>query len=171
MTSPEAQRERREWLKAHGICTSCGQRDARPGRVKCQVCADKQKKYNTSKATRKSQKRRRKQRKEMGICRDCGAFVETGKTLCAECLEKARTRAAKFSDVYAVKREERYQERKANGICVVCGKRKAYNGTIRCKKCKEKHNDPVRIAWMSKRIAKANEKERLRLINERSEGR
>ena len=33
-------RERYQWLKAHGVCVSCGQADAEPDRVRCKKCLD-----------------------------------------------------------------------------------------------------------------------------------
>ena len=35
------EKERREWYAAHGICISCGQRDAFPGRKKFAECLEK----------------------------------------------------------------------------------------------------------------------------------
>ena len=31
-----------EWYKAHGICPTCGCRDAAPGRVQCPECLEKE---------------------------------------------------------------------------------------------------------------------------------
>ena len=33
--------ERYYWLKAHGICVQCGQKDAFPGYTKCPECIEK----------------------------------------------------------------------------------------------------------------------------------
>lgn len=34
-------RERYYWYKEHGICVSCGQEEAAPGKVRCEECAMK----------------------------------------------------------------------------------------------------------------------------------
>lgn len=44
-----AKREYREYLKAHGICINCGQRDAIPGHTRCEVCREKGKHYGQKK--------------------------------------------------------------------------------------------------------------------------
>ena len=33
-------REREQWLKARGICVTCGNADAEPGRIRCRRCLD-----------------------------------------------------------------------------------------------------------------------------------
>ena len=40
MTNAEKAHERYVWLKAHGVCVSCGQADAEPGTVRCRKCLD-----------------------------------------------------------------------------------------------------------------------------------
>lgn len=40
MVNAEYVRQRYQWLKAHGICVSCGNADAEPGRVRCRKCLD-----------------------------------------------------------------------------------------------------------------------------------
>ena len=41
MADAEYKRQRTKWLKAHGICVSCGNADAEPERVRCRACLDK----------------------------------------------------------------------------------------------------------------------------------
>ena len=45
----KAKKDYRDYLKAHGICLSCGQRDAIPGHTRCEVCREKEKHYGQKK--------------------------------------------------------------------------------------------------------------------------
>lgn len=83
-----------------------------------------------------------------GVCPRCRIRKALpNRTCCAECLYSENERAVKayheMSDeerqLYAQKRsernKERYQERKAAGICVQCGKKPALSGKARCTEC------------------------------------
>lgn len=75
-------RERYYWYKAHGICVSCGQADAAPGKVKCEECAAKvadrsmaayyRKREERKEAMRRWQRERYAKRRTEGLCTDCG---------------------------------------------------------------------------------------------------
>lgn len=40
------QKDRIAWLKDHGICIVCGQRNAIQGKTKCEVCREKKRAYD-----------------------------------------------------------------------------------------------------------------------------
>lgn len=78
--------------------------------------------------------------KQRGICPYCKKEKpEPGKVACADCAEKMRNYIANLSPERAAERrakkrknsKERYNRRKAEGLCVDCGK-PAYNGGVRC---------------------------------------
>lgn len=86
--------------------------------------------------------------KKLGICVTCRKEdAEPYKTQCFECADKARNFYKKKSPeekiIYKQKinqsKNRTRQKRKLNGICVDCGKRKTYNGGIRCIDCTLKH--------------------------------
>ena len=92
-------------------------------------------------------KERREWYKAHGICYKCGtADALKGKTLCADCADRQADYAAKNywanKAEHLAKRHERQKkrsaERKAQGLCVVCGKREAQKGRTRCAICAEK---------------------------------
>lgn len=57
-------------------------------------------------------------------CAGCGnALPKPAHTLCSECLQKKAARS-----------KELYYERKANGLCVKCGK-PAVPGKVKCAEC------------------------------------
>lgn len=84
--------------------------------------------------------------KSRGICTRCGKeYADLGHTICLDCLEKRReSEAKKFSGLEDAEtrhtmQKERYERLKAAGICIKCGKKKAYehNGIkyVRCYEC------------------------------------
>lgn len=75
--------------------------------------------------------------KSRGLCPICRkAYAAAGHVSCPECIEKATLRAMK-RDKAAVtaKQKQRYQRRKAEGMCVQCGGRPAIEGKVLCEKC------------------------------------
>lgn len=78
--------------------------------------------------------------KEHGICVKCHRRdAALTHVLCDECAPKVR-RYEQHIDPSKLnekrdKRMERYYYRKAAGLCVQCGKRKAYNGGVFCMDC------------------------------------
>lgn len=97
MDKAERAKELREWYKAHGICTVCGQKDA-VGRLKmCAECL-----YKANEATRKwasknpgywrdAQKKRRQRLLEEGKCQKCGRENDNpGRKYCRACALKWR---------------------------------------------------------------------------------
>ena len=72
--------------KARGICPTCGKRKAAPGRVRCEICLDK----NARKASLTRNATSRDWREEHGLCGQCGKRpVAYGTKLCAECYAKS----------------------------------------------------------------------------------
>ncbi len=141
-----AVRARRERQKAEGICIACGKRPARPGRVMCQECTDRQ---------AASQKARREKLRAEGICTACGKRpARPGKAHCAWCAEKwtpyGRPAGVQCSgdclncelpectagDAPAQSYTEARQARlRAAGLCWRCGKRPVQPGTRSCAEC------------------------------------
>lgn len=93
---------------------------------------------------------RRQRLKGQGLCLMCGkAEAFYGHKYCADCLYKTQMRNIQYrygdgpeADWYKewrVKHAEchrtRYAQRKAAGICTRCGKREAWEGHTRCKRC------------------------------------
>lgn len=89
--------------------------------------------------------------KENGRCPRCGGAPVRGKVHCIDCLdmfrEKERKRRAKWTEDQTSQHNEQqkkyhkdlYEQRKAAGLCVKCGKRKAYR-TLMCGICQNKFN-------------------------------
>lgn len=88
------------------------------------------------------------ERKTNGLCVRCGQPAEPGKTKCLVCKMDDRERARKKETPEQAKRRRerekgRYKERKAQGVCVQCGKRPADKG-VRCRHCAAKENNRAR---------------------------
>jgi ribosomal protein S14 len=84
--------------------------------------------------------------KTLQRCVRCGekdAYTMVGKQLCYECTEKGKEYAKVYHQNHLeqskIKMKERYEKLKADGICVQCGKQKAFFGT-KCKMCRAKFN-------------------------------
>lgn len=119
-------------MRAEGLCTKCGKPNPTPDKSLCPDCAERDRERKRNKV---------KYMKRIGKCIRCGKNdAEPGKTMCLEC-------AGKESDDYFLKyREKKLEyckvhdakkrlERKANGICVCCGKRPADTKSL-CVQCK-----------------------------------
>ena len=94
--------------------------------------------------------------KKIGICPHCRQYKPAeGKVYCPNCLDEQATlqmiRRAKISEEEkqadrAKQRENakiRYKERKAQGICVECGKRRARKNRTKCAMCADKDTERV----------------------------
>ena len=80
-------RERYYWYKAHGICVSCGQADAAPGKVKCEECAAKvadrsMAAYYRKREERKEAMRRRQRESGMQSAGQRGSVLIAAKNVC-----------------------------------------------------------------------------------------
>lgn len=92
-------KERREWYKSHGMCTSCGQTWAEPGKVYCKACAKKMNAYHTASREKRieAQRQRRAKRIAAGICTECGKRKATeGMRMCPICREKRNDSTRKY---------------------------------------------------------------------------
>ena len=84
--------------------------------------------------------------KHLGRCTEChrvDAFTMNGRSLCGVCADKARLKKANeyaFDKQKILSRNrDAYQRRKANGLCVKCGKPiEEGNYRVRCLKCTAK---------------------------------
>lgn len=78
------QHDRKERLKAVGICIKCGKRKAESGKTRCQQC-------NVAERARARVYRGnyipRHERPAYGMCNCCGTKIESGK-ICASCRER-----------------------------------------------------------------------------------
>lgn len=98
---------------------------------------------------------RNKERKEFykakGICCQCGREkAAKGRSFCLNCLDlrsvyyyrhrqgMSEEKKAEYREKAAKSHKKLYDERKAAGICVDCGKKKAEGNRIRCGICLEK---------------------------------
>src|SRR5688500_15501412 len=77
-----------------------------------------------------------RKRLERGICR-CGRPIQEGKTRCQRCRESA-----------SAKLRVRAAQRKAAGLCVVCGKAKEPTAS-KCESCRQ-----VGVRWLQRLRAK-----------------
>lgn len=85
--------------------------------------------------------------KKLGhYCVKCGkkdAYTLNGRAKCFECQEKANEyhRNKSYDKKYAAKRKAIRDDRKSQGLCIVCGE-KAVKGRVRCLKhlCKDRQN-------------------------------
>lgn len=81
--------------------------------------------------------------KAHGICTYCTKErAVPGKTLCEDCLEKKRVRERKryennpdLKEIHKKNFQKFYYGKKEEGLCVNCGKKKAYNGSVFCYEC------------------------------------
>lgn len=109
-----------------GLCPNCGSKT--DGKVLCNDCGQKI-----------------KERKEMlsllNLCISCGhEYAEPNKKKCFECAEKDRLRSEKYRSDKSHRENQkktdksRYEQRKENGLCVVCGKKQKQKG-LKCISC------------------------------------
>lgn len=90
-----------EWYKAHGICPTCGCRDAAPGRVQCPECLEKerlkavQRRKKESPEQKEYHNRHRQRRTDLlhafGVCVRCQRRdAAPGRAQCVYCLARSR---------------------------------------------------------------------------------
>ena len=81
----------------------------------------------------------RKLRHECTICGRIDAYTLNGRAACAECAQNERVRSRekhlKYNERINRKRRELYAQRRADGICTRCGKRKAGIENLMCDIC------------------------------------
>ena len=81
----ERQRKEYRHLKAWGLCVRC-KKEARPGRTRCEECAEHAKKLQRMKPITMYQRRRKK-----GLC-GCGREPRKGMATCWTCADRWRKR-------------------------------------------------------------------------------
>lgn len=127
-------RRKRDDYKAKGICTRCKKRPASPGREECEECIERE---------RKKGRERYKFYKSLGICTVCRKFTAIpGKAYCEVCRAKSLERAEKIYSNEEKRKQmlargrERYNQRKAEGLCIDCGNPTA-GGFVCCPECRK----------------------------------
>lgn len=93
------QLERYYWLKEHGICTVCGQKDAIGKYVVCEDCLYSKQERDIKNAKRDYlvAKNRKQRYKAEGRCIDCGKVRDTtDANYCSVCREKARKQKREY---------------------------------------------------------------------------
>lgn len=132
----------KESRKSKGLCVGCGSPIDRDGAY-CTKCRDK---------INKVTQQRRRWYLEHGICPRCGRNDLMGdETICPECRAKDTNNALtkRNRSQYNMYHNEwsriTYQNRKKQGICTRCGKRKATEGMTTCTLCRAKNNETRRI--------------------------
>lgn len=142
------------YYKEHGICVSCGQYDAVPGKTMCEVCAAK--KYENAIRYRPSPEqkkrsaehvmRKRDERRAAGLCIQCGKpQAEKSSSYCTVCLYKKREYARK-SRVKKKGHGIPRSELPAYGICYLCADNPVEDGRPTCAKCHERLAENARNA-------------------------
>ena len=136
---------RREWLKQHGICVSCGQKSAVANTFQCEDCLYKSQlnniKYRNLEKERKyypKRKEKRKERKNKGLCVQCGKKATNG-VLCLECYTRRKTKREE------AKHENQHRIWKDSGLCYRCGS-PLYKHHKLCKECYDKSVTSIKIA-------------------------
>ena len=150
MESKEQARKRSketyDWYKEHGICAKCGQHDAVPGRVCCELClvneAIASAKYRANTPEKDEDRRvkmrarhneRRQEHKDAGICVLCNKPATHG----VYCIDHWVVNARKNQERYRKKNPIKRSERTAYGLCYFCGK-PALQGKKSCKECRDR---------------------------------
>lgn len=118
-------------LKEQGLCPVCGKERDRQDRVLCGKCREsvRDRKRNATVYERKHnaeiERLRHKRYREMGMC-TCGRPLKTGHSRCAICIKR---------------QQDRYEGKKANGLCVNCGKKKEEDKHVLCAECRQKRRE------------------------------
>lgn len=141
MSQKERSKRHYDKLKEEGKCVMCRQKLDREG-IYCTKCCEKR---------RPKSKERREFLKKIHVCPTCGKNTLFGdEKVCLECLarkyeyyhehkdELTDEERAERNKKMSVRNRTTYAERKAKGICVRCGKRKAVWNRVRCVICLER---------------------------------
>lgn len=103
------------YRKSLGLCVTCGKRQAREDRTKCEKCASKDKQ---NLAQRKNMY---KERKNAGVCVSCGKSSRLNRVQCADCAKKSSGRSlAMQTKAWRTKNKEKVIKF-YGGVCVCCG--------------------------------------------------
>ena len=121
---------RYQWLKDHGICVQCGQRDTFPGYIRCPECIekvniasakcrdDKEKRIKYNEHAKERRKQLYKERKSKHMCTNCGKKLPEDYKYCT-CIScrKRRSEKRRTGRDYG----EAFRERIKAGVCMYCG--------------------------------------------------
>lgn len=151
-----------EFYKQRGICPYCKKEKPAPGKVACQHCIDKQKRWkeNMTPEERERKKARARElvklryqkKKDAGICVMCGKVpAAPGRTYCEKCAEQRKKyhyaqkpeTVGKYKVTARASGKARYERRKAAGLCTRCGK-PAAPGKTNCEECLQKMRENMR---------------------------
>ena len=116
----EENRETYLYYKKHHICTCCHRRPARPGRTRCEICAERdarrlrrKREKETAAAADERHKRENAARREKyrrcrqeGRCPICGKPVKPPNIYCIDC----RVRQRRYSRKNAEKRKKKHSD-------------------------------------------------------------
>lgn len=121
-TTKEKEENKRTYLyyKSHHICTCCHHRPARPGRTRCEICAERdarrlwrKRKEETAAARAERRKRenaarreKRRRYRQEGRCPICGKPVKPPNIYCIDC----RVRQRRYSRKNAEKRKKKHSD-------------------------------------------------------------
>lgn len=137
MTQKERNEKRYKQRRYNGLCPRCGKPLDRDGYY-CTECLEKVREYNRA---------NKLFYRENGICVVCGKEMVLGdEKTCPMCRAKmsiwrrepTEEQKEKYGNRFKEYQKSLYQERKANGICTRCGKRKAAPQKTKCVICLEK---------------------------------
>lgn len=133
---------RAKWA-TRGLCTSCGAKRDNPFKTKCQKCRDRRAWQQTH---------QRLGFRHFGLC-TCGTQPPPGLKTCLKCRarreawgQKKEEEKAKAQRVEAQKKQQRL-DRKAAGICDLCGKAAVEFRKLKCAECLKKRAESSRRWW------------------------
>lgn len=101
-------KEHYNWYKDRGICTTCGQIWAEPGKVRCKACEAKIAACHEKRREerRRAKQEQRQQRIAAGICTECGKRPATeGMRMCPRCRAMRNDSTRKYKIQKKIERE------------------------------------------------------------------
>lgn len=119
-------KERKDRLKAAGLCCSCGKHPSKGTSVLCAECIARRTAPEIKARARKQKQQYAQMKKQAGICTKCSRPVVPGKKSCEHHLAYAATRAQKLQ-----------QGNKKRGLCPYCGN-KPIPGKVLCEQCRQR---------------------------------
>lgn len=97
-------KERYDFYKEHGICTSCGHVWSEPGHVYCKECFKKRKARQNKERNRDNMREKRATRRSLNLCVECGGETDGIHFRCEKCLSKNRERMKLYNIRKRIKR-------------------------------------------------------------------
>ena len=101
-------KERYDWYKDRGICTSCGRVWAEPGFVRCKACEAKIAACHDKEREQRilTKREQRRQRIEAGLCTECGKRpASEGMRMCPRCRAMRNDSTRKYKIQKKIARE------------------------------------------------------------------